>query len=334
MKEDKNVYLSIVQGIQRGKNLKEIAEELGKTKQALNRYVSTLKAKGFIKKVGYGVWDIDKEYDPKQVNKTVVIGKNSGGGSFTSLRENDVRGHGFLFKLDLPENFRNWEKREQILKKLKIKFEPYYVGGVKRGQRLTAQKTKVALTNRSILVNFPESYIAETATKARKDAVAKFLRVIKHLERILRANFSDFGTYKFRVSRQHYALIKNSLARQYLGNEYNSKKLHVYSGRGLWLLIDNSYNLEELETVHSQTAKKDNVKVQNFFNGLDMVEGFTPQFILKTLAIQNQQIGANAENLNSYAVHLKAHVDSVKQLGSAVTELTKIVKELKGGVNK
>ena len=317
MKKEVNVYLSIVEGIRKGKNLKEIAADLGKSKQALNRYVSTLKDEGYIKKVGYGVWDIDKEYKPKQVNKTAVIGKNSG----RSLEPNNVRGHGFLFKLELPENFRNWDKREEILSKLMIKFDPYYVGGVKRGQRLTAQKTKVALTDRSILVNFPESYIRETATLAQKDAVAKFLRVIKHLERILRANFSEFGKYKFRVSRQHYALIKNSLARQYLED---NKKLHVYSGRGLWLLIDNSYNLEELETVHKDTAVKDNHKVQDFFNGLDMVDGYTPQFVLTALA-------QNAQNLNSYAVHLKSHVASVQELGRAVRKLTEKVEELGKG---
>jgi hypothetical protein len=320
MKRGKNFYLSILERIKRGDNPTKISEDLGFSKQRLNHYIATLKKAGSIEKIGYSVWKYVKPYSPVSKRKTVVIGKNSG----HSLKPNTVRGHGFMFKLALPENFRNWDKREEILKKLMIKWDPYYVGGVKRGQRITAQKTKVALTDRSIIINFPESYIAENAKLARKDAVAKFLRVVKHLERILRANFSEFGKYKFKVSRQHYALIKNSLARQYLDEEYNSKKLYVYSGRGLWLIIDNSYNLEELETIHSETAVKDNEKVQDFFNGLDMVEGYTPQFVLKMVA-------QNAENLNSYAVHLKSHVESVQKLGSAVQELTKVVNELKGG---
>jgi len=314
----KNFYLSILRRIQQGENPSEISKSLKISKQRLNYYLSTLKKAGCVRKIGYACWEYVKEFDPKEVKKTVVIGKNSGGG----LKENEVRGHGFLFRLDLPENFRNWENREKILTKLGINFEPYYVGGVKRGQRLSAQNTKVALTNKSILVNFPESYIRETATLAKRDAVAKFLRVIKHLERVLRANFSDFGKYKFRVSRQHYSLIKNSLARQYLDDQYSSKKLHVYSGRGLWLLIDNSYNLEELETVHNKTAVKDNLKVQDFFNGLDQVEGYTPQFVITAIA-------QNTKNLNDYAVHLKSHIESVQKLGSAVEELTEIVKDLK-----
>lgn len=171
------------------------------------------------------------------------------------------------------------------------------------------------------MINFPESYIAETPTLARKDAVAKFLRVVRGLERLMRANFSQFGKYKFRVSRQHYALIKNSLARQYLDNEYNKKKLHIYSGRGLWLLIDNSYNLEELEAVHKNTAVKDSTKVQNFFNGLDMVEGYTPQFVMKAIM-------KNAEHLEFHAENMRSHVKAVQQLGEAVRLLTEKVEKL------
>jgi hypothetical protein len=312
MKKEVNVYLSIIQGIKQGKTLKEISQELSKTKQALNRYTATLKRKGYIEKIGYGTWKFIKDLEVKEVNKTAVIGQNSGGG----LVSNNIRGHGFLFRLDLPNNFRNWEKREKILENLKIKYEPYFVGGVKRGQRITAQKTKVALTDKSILINFPESYIAETPTLARKDAVARFLRVVRSLERLMRADFSQFGKYKFKVSRQHYALIKNSLARQYLDDQYNTKKLQIYSSRGLWLLIDNSYNLEELEAVHKNTAVKDSTKVQDFFNGLDLVEGYTPQYVLNKLQEQEQVIEKSMKVLEGYteqiALHLKVEQEQLK----------------------
>ena len=304
MERGKNLYLSIISRIKEGQTPSQISKELQMSKQRLNHYIATLKREGCIEKIGYGVWKYLKPFIKTSKRKSVVIGNNSGG----SLKPNSVRGHGFLFKLDLQKDFRNWDKREKILKELEIKFDPYYVGGIKRGQRLTSQKTKVALTDKSILVNFPESYIADTSTQAKKDAIAKFLRVIKHLERILKADFSNFGKYKFRVSRQHYSLIKNSLAYQYLDDQYNSKKLHVYSGRGLWLLIDNSYNLAELETVHSKTADKDNTKVQDFFNGLDMVEGYTPKFVLEQLSNLNNVF----PSMKEYNKNLKLHT-SVQQ---------------------
>lgn len=315
MERGKNFYLTVLSHIKRGDSPAQIAQNLNISKQRLNYYLATLKREGCIKKIGYGVWEFIKEKEVKEVKKTAVIGRNSG----HSLKPDTVRGHGFLFKLDLPENLNNWDKREDIFKRLDIKFNPYFVGGVKRGQRLEVLKSKVALTDRSILINFQESYIAETADKAHKDALDKFLRVVKRLERDLRANFSEFGKYKFKVSRQHYALIKNSLARQYLES---GEKLNVYSGRGLWLLIDNSYNLEELETVHKDTAVEDNRKVQIFFNELKELEGYTPKLMI-------QATTQNAQNLANYAQHLTAHVESVKQLGNSVAELTKVVQELK-----
>jgi len=312
MKKGKKVGLvEILAGIRSGLSPAQITKKHNIPKQNVSYFVGKLKKAGCIEKVGYGVWNYLKPLNKSK--KTVVIGRNSRGG----LKSNTIRGHGFLFKLDLPNPFRNWNKREQILKDLKIKYDPYFVGGVKRGQRITTQKTKIALTDKSILINFPESYIAETPILARKDAVARFLRVVRHLERLMRANFSQFGKYKFRVSRQHYALIKNSLARQYLDDEYNKKKLQIYSGRGLWLLIDNSYNLQELEAVHKNTAVKDSTKVQEFFNGLDMVEGYTPQFVMKAIA-------KNTEHLEFHAENMRSHVKAVQQLGANVDNQNKI----------
>lgn len=323
MKSKKLGLVEVLSLIKAGNNPATISKKYNIPKQTLSYTVGKLKRAGCIERIGYGVWKYIKPL--KEVPKRVVIGRNSRGG----LKENMVRGHGFMFKLDLPKDFRNWDKREKILKDLKIKFDPYYVGGIKRGQRLTAQKTKVALTNKSIIVNFPESYIRETATLTRKDAVAQFLKVIKHLERILRANFSQFGKYKFRVSRQHYALIKNSLARQYLNNEYNKKKLHIYSGRGLWLLIDNSFNLEELETVHKKTAVKDNEKVQDFFKGLDMVEGYTPQFVMKRLNDQEKIIGKSMEVLEGYAKQIALHLRVEQKQEQHLDDQTKLFKEIR-----
>lgn len=322
MKRGQKVGLvEVLSFIKAGKSPAQISKDHNIPKQNISYFVGKLKKEGCIERIGYGVWSYLKPLNKSK--KTAVIGKNSGGG----LKPNTIRGHGFLFKLDLPNPFRNWDKREKILDDLKIKYDPYFVGGVKRGQRIITQKTKVALTSKSILINFPESYIAETPTLARKDAVARFLRVVRGLERIMRADFSQFGKYKFRVSRQHYALIKNSLARQYLNDEYNEKKLHIYSGRGLWLLIDNSYNLQELEAVHKDTAVKDSTKVQDFFNGLDMVEGYTPQFILKQLATNNAQLLEYKEQNKEHLKLIQMYQDESRSNREVMQE---ILKEMRG----
>ena len=93
----KNFYLSIIHKIKQGKIPAQIKNELGISKQNLNYYIATLKRNGCIKNLAYGVWEYVKDFDLKEVKKTVVIGKDSR----HSLKPDTVRGHGFLFKLRL-----------------------------------------------------------------------------------------------------------------------------------------------------------------------------------------------------------------------------------------
>jgi hypothetical protein len=327
---DNNFYLSVFLLLKQGVRPSKICSRLSISKQALNYYLATLKSSGFIQKVGYGVWEILKDFEVKEVKKSVVIGTNSRGGIFTSLKPDQVRGHAFLFKLKLPENLRNWERREEIFTKQGIEFKPYFVGGVKRGQQIKFKDKVVQLTDGSIIIQVAESYVSETAKEAKSSAVYDFLSVVKSLEGYLGAAFTVKGNYQFKVSRQHYALIKNALAKQY---DKEGKKLEVYNTNGLWFIIDNSFNLHEAETVHPVTADGDNKKVQDFFNGVKALEGFTPQFVVNSIGQSVQQNIQLSQNLEQYAIHLKAHVESVQKLGVGVEELVKVVKELKNGNN-
>jgi len=93
------------------------------------------------------------------------------------------------------------------------------------------------------------------------------------------------------------------------------------------LLIDNSYNLEELEAVHKNTGIKDSTKVQNFFNGLDMVEGYTPQFILKQLATNNAQLLKYKEQNKEHLKLIQMYQDESKANREVMQS---ILKEMKG----
>jgi hypothetical protein len=123
----------------------------------------------------------------------------------------------------------------------------------------------VHLTNSSVIIYEKESYIADLAKDAKSNAINHFFRLVRGLERHLKADFSTCGQYKFRVTRQHYALIKNALAKQY---DEKGQRLELYAANGIWFVIDNSYNLKEAETVNPKDADIDNEKVQNFFNSL------------------------------------------------------------------
>lgn len=311
----KNFYLFTYQQIKEGWNPSVICKKLNITKQRLNYYLSSLKKRGLIRKIGYGVWEICAEYTEKEIKKTTQVTQNNLH-KFKGLKQDSVRGHAFMFTLRIPEGTRNWKRREEILKEHGFKFKPLKIFG--GGQQMIFRGRKVWLTNKSLIIFEKSSFLAETSKEAKKHAIGTFLRIVKAFERYIRANFYSAGQYKFKVSRQHYSLVKNALAQQY---DKEGKKLHIYSGDGLWLLIDNSYNLHETETVHSKTADKDNQKVQDFFNGVKRLEGYTPELVMTA-------IGKVTENQQQFAVNMKSHIKAIQELGTGVKELRREVKKL------
>lgn len=285
-----NLNLLVYEFIKRGLRPSKICKILKIKKTALQYYLSTLKELGFIKKVGYGTWEVLKEFDQKEVQKTTRVARNNRGSKFELLKQDQVRAHAFQFKLLIPYKLRNWDRREEILVKKEIQFErlTHLFGG---GQSLNFKGRKVHLTNSSIIYE-KESYIANLAKDAKSKAIYHFFRLIRALERRLMADFSISGQYKFRVTRQHYALIKNALAKQY---DEKGQRLEVYSANGLWFVIDNSYNLKEAETVHPNSADIDNEKVQNFFNSLK-VRPITSDEIADNFVELRKMVKTSSEN--------------------------------------
>jgi hypothetical protein len=309
-----NLYLYVFSLLKSGLRPSEICKKLDLKKSSLQYYLTTLKDRELIKKIGYGVWEITGK---KEVQKSTGVGTINRQYICTSLPDT-VRGHGLHFLLKIPKNLKNWNKREMILKKHNIPFTPLILGNIIAGQKLEFKGRKIWLTNKTIIIYEKASYFADTAQEAKSYAIYEFKKLIKALESYLSAKFSIRGNYTFKVTKQHYALVKNALAKQY---DKEGKKLNVYTDAGLWFIIDNSYNLHEAETVHPKTADLDSKKVQDFFNGIKMYDGFTPTFLLNS-------IGQNALNMDNYAKHLKAHVKSVQTLGEQTKKLVEEISRL------
>lgn len=256
-----NLYLSVYNSIKAGLRPSIISSQLNLKKQRLNYYITSLKQQGFIKKIGYGTWEILKPFDENKYKLSTWVAPHN----MDTLKSDLVRGHAFMFTLKIPANLKNWTNRQDILTKQAIRFKPLKYGFVSSGQRLDFKGRKVHLFNNSIIIYEKSSFIALTSKESKKYAIYHLLSFIKALERFLHADFKIDAKYYFKVSRQHYSLIKNALAQQY---DKENKKLYCYTSNGLWLVIDNSYNLHELETTNYKTSPDDNKIVQDFFNDL------------------------------------------------------------------
>lgn len=261
MKSKKSPYkqeflLHLLFLLKKGLTASQIAIKLNKSKQLISYHMAKLKRNGIIKYLGSGVWVVkETPYKDGTQHLSKIL---------TSPKE--IRGHGFVFRLMIPKHIKKWERRVEYLKREKIN---YRLQGIKANTpRVIIDKHKIWLGNKNLTVFFPKgkSYYSTQAKTSKNSAIFDFLNLVGKIERALKISLKTNGKYFFGVSKQHYALIKNELA-----NIYNNprRNLEIYDGGKLWFLIDNSFNLDEAETVDPVVADLDmDNAIKPFFNSL------------------------------------------------------------------
>lgn len=299
-KEVKKIFLlDIINALKEGKRPPHISKELNITKQLLSYYMNKLKVLGYIKKVGYGVWEVTK--------RSTKLTKDT----------REVRGHAFMWKVKIP-HIQGWNNRINILEKLGIKYK--LIGPYQKTPRIMFKDRKIWLGKKYLIIYEPKSFIGYNATESQKHAVSSLIELLNTLEYRLKVSFKIKGNYQFKVRRHHYALMKNLIAKQC---NKEGKIINIFYEGDLWFIIDNSHNLQEAETVHTPTAKIDNIGFQNYMNSHKRTEfKVTPDFILTAMngITQNQLI---------FDKNMKSHLKILKELGEAVRDLTKKVGGLK-----
>lgn len=252
MKKDKKVILLlIIEEIKLGNSPSKISLKHNIKKQTLQYYLRQLKKNGIIIKQGYGVWKVIKE-----VSKSTKASK----------KVKQIRGHGFNWKVKLNKEY-DWTN---LLKNNKINYQ--LIGINQSTPRIIFNDKKIWLTKNGLVIYEPKSFFSESSFTSKGMAVYELDRTLKLLENRLKINI---GKYYFTTSREHYGMIKNELAKQY--ND-KGEKLYIRDNNGLWLWIDDSHSLNELETGEPNNSRG----VQNWYN--DMKKNnfeVTSSFILK-----------------------------------------------------
>ena len=254
-----NLKLTIYYHLKQGLQPKGICQKYNLKYSAISYYLKDLKQNGYIKKVAYGTWIT--------TSKELQIVPR-GGGENLNFFQDKIRGHAYQFTLKIP-TIKKWKYRTKFLKKAKIEYELVGFGKSIPSIQLTYYKTKykVWLCKQSIVLYFPKSasFFKRSAEAAKREAVYRFLQVIRKLETTLNTSFKIKKKYQFKIFNQHYALINNEIAKHY---HRENKKLQVRGKDGkVWLLVDNSFNLHELEGVHSTRSQTDiDEGVVPFFN--------------------------------------------------------------------
>lgn len=334
-----NLNLTIYSHIKQGRPIKQICAILNLSKSAISYHIKALKLLGYIKKVGYGVW----ETTSKQVQIHPIGTLTSQGGStiLTSLPSDTIRSHAYQWTISL-KNIINWENRQGFLSKQGIPYKQIQ----HNVQRIVYKGHKVWLSDKSITfyIKKEKSYIGKTPEQAYEIAINDFFDILHGLENLLKVSFKQNNGYKFKCDKKHHSLIKNALAKQYNDEK---KKLKVVDDNGLWLIIDDSFNLNELECVRTPTNNNEATIVQTLFNGV-VKYNLSVEFILESFNKINETLNSiiniqmnETKKMSFYNDNLVKHIEvldnlgkNVEVLGQGVKENTETIKELKNIVKQ
>jgi hypothetical protein len=279
-------YLYVLNQIKQGKTPSDICLSLNCSKQRLNHYIRHLKEQGFIKKVGYGVWEQVKEYTIG--NQTI----------------HKIRGHGFVFKLKIPK-IPNWNNRIIFLKSNNIEFKDF-----KKYQRILIKNNNIWLSDKSITIYFKQgnSFMGNNAEESEKKAINELMSIITSLENLFSISLMINREYRFTTSRKHFARINDTLAKRCNGTK---TKIYLRLQDGVFL-IDNSYNYNEAETQGNSSKEYMDKVYLKFLDDLFKF-GYTAQDIHNLYELQKMY----AENINK-------HMNVLNELDSKMEDVLRM----------
>jgi len=299
---DKMKLVQVLSLIKSGLSPAKISKVYKINKSTLSRAVGKLIKAGCVEKIGYGVWEFKK--DLKEVSKRPKGSMEVK--SETSFKK-QIRGHAFVWKIEFADQIL-WEK---YLKRSNLTNQLICRGKV---FRIIINGRKTWLTKKGMIIYEPIDFFGRSSFQVKGTAVFEMDQLVKKLLKKLKIKFRP---YKFTTSREHYALVKNTLAKQYNDKK---EKLFVYGeDGGVWLWVDHSHGVHELET----KDPKINRQIQKWYNSHKKTNfEVTPEFVLKA-------INQNTKNLDYHAENMRSHVEAVKQLSAGVQDLVKVIGELK-----
>ncbi len=286
------VYLSILESIRNHGKF----PDLGLSDSVMEKYVCRLKKEGNIKRIGYGVWEVKREELYLKENTRGLLPTTT---PPSVTNSDDVRLHNLMFIVRVDFLWKNVLEREGIDYKT-------LSSGVFRilvdGFRVWLCPGKVI-----IYVKPGVDFLAHNVSESLRLGLEWFYKFIERLQDVLRVHFRSADGLVWSVNRKHFSLVKNALAMQY---HANGERLKVFDGRGLWLVTDRSFNVDELEFVRSSTNTGDTANIQKVMNCFKK----NPLTSDEIMQMFQGSVAAHA----SISVVVKQLVDVVKGLGGVL----------------
>ena len=207
----------------------QIALRRGKSITGIYRHIRSIKRKGYVLNMVHRVQNSDPTCEP-----SVSCG-DSGKGASPRIR---LHGQHFVVRL--------------------LSKRPVYDELRRRNNVQYLQDCTVKLHRESIEVYASSglSFFGDSAEKATAKSLTFWTRVFHRLESHLGVVVVKARAQNIRQVSAHYARMNCGIARDAIDAGDRVRLFAREDGR-LWFTIDNSFNLEESETLHPETAEQD-----------------------------------------------------------------------------
>lgn len=131
----------------------------------------------------------------------------------------------------------------------------FYMRLLKQNNTLNMDNNTIKLYRKCLVIYSNNSFFGKDAEEADAKSLKYWFKIIHRLQNQFKITLLKDRYTNIKVTNSHYANIENDLAIQ-----ANKRKQYIRikaDDNKTWLLTDNSFNLNELETVHPETAYHD-----------------------------------------------------------------------------
>lgn len=230
----------------------------------------------------------------------------------TSKGEKRIRLHGEQWVAKILYKFPRYEK-------VRLKQSVVFVGGF-----------RVIFNKRNVEFYSQVFFWGQDVNEATQLSLDAFQRALVLVENDAGVSLVKDRYFSIRRVKAHYAEVQNEVAK-----DAGDKKIKVFAREDgkLAFLVDNSFNLNELEGVHPATSKEDADAAVRFLDDLRTNDPPLPSelagYITSLARIQDIEV----RKLGGYAQAITEHISAIKKLGVSVEELSVVVRNL-GGFRK
>lgn len=176
------------------------------------------------------------------------------------------------------------------------------------------------LYKQTLILHISKDFISDQVFKCTRDMFNYLNRILLRIENQLGIIIVRERYTTVKLRSWHYAEINNELAK-----DCNDKKvkIEIYcrdDGR-IWFKIDNSFNLNEAETLHTETAERDMIKLREYFNDIRDHQLVLPSQMYKMMIMITK-------NQVTFDANMQSHIKAVQELGKQVKRLGDTVSKI------